>query len=128
MTIQEALDRVDLMRPNGLNRIFKIAALSELDGLILREVISRHEANADDPDLTDWDGYTEDSAPGTVLIAPFPYDEIYTYWLSCKIDLQNLETEKYNNDRELFNNAYDTLGDYWTRTHMPKQLHRELRI
>lgn len=127
MTIQEALDRVDLMRPNSMRKEFKIAALSEIDGLIYREIISRHY-KLEDEEETELPEYTEDTEPGTVLLAPFPYDEIYTYWLCCKVDFQNLEMDKYNNDRELFNNAYDTLSDYWTRTHMPKQRHRELHI
>lgn len=127
MTIQEALDRVDLMRPNGMKKEFKIAALSELDGLIHREIISRHCRLAGESDA-EYEGYTEETDPGTILAAPFPYDEIYTYWLCCKVDYQNLEMDKYNNDRTMFNNAYDTLADWWTRTHMPKQRNRQLRI
>lgn len=127
MTIQEALDRVDMMRPNNMQKDFKLAALSELDGLIRREMIATHEENEDD-DIPEAAVYTEETAPDTRLIAPFPYDEIYMYWLCCKVDLQNLEMDKHNNDRILFNNAYDTLSDYWTRTHMPKQRNRELHI
>ena len=127
MTIQEALDRVDLLRPNSMKKEFKIAALSELDGLIDREIISQHYWNADE-EYSDFTGYTEETDPGTELLAPHPYDEIYVYWLCCKTDFQNLEMDKYNNDSVMYNNALDELANYWTRTHMPRQRHRELRI
>ena len=39
--------------------------------------------------------------------------------LMSKIDLLNQEIDKYNNDRALFENAYDTMSDWWTRTRMP---------
>lgn len=155
MTIQEALDRIDMMRPNMVRKEFKIAALSELDGLIWKEIIQNHEDGSQPPltpseqviwlspaertfdgtgtgesgeESTGFAGYDLETDPGTVLLAPFPYDEIYTWWLASKVDWQNLEIEKYNNDRTLFNNAYDTLSDWYTRTHMPKQRVREFRI
>ena len=73
-------------------------------------------------------GYDVDTDPETVLIAPFPYDEIYGYYLMTQVDLQNQEIAKYNNDKALFNHAYDMLSDYWTRNYMPRQNNRELRL
>ena len=210
MTIQEALDRVDLLRPNYQDINMKIRWLSELDGLIYREIISNHApegvvvnvADETQADAADWDktmeirvpkvqagvnphmdvvngddltrvkmdgklhtlslpvieaikslremrmngyavagkrryeieedteftGYTVDTDRGTELLAPFPYDEIYTHYLMAKVDDNNLEWDKYNNDMLKFNNSYDTLSDWWTRTHLPKQRSRELRI
>lgn len=152
MTIQEALDRIDAMRPNMLKREIKIAALSELDGLIYREIISNHEdggsrpmtpgeriiflspeqrAQAEEEEQAEavlFKGYSNETDPGTELLVGFPYDEIYTWWLASKISWTNMEIDRYNNDRALFNNAYDTYSDWYTRTHMPKQLTREFRI
>lgn len=162
MTIQEALDRIDIMRPNMLKKEFKIAALSEVDGLIYREIILNHEDEERrlmtpgeqiiflSPEMrTHWmtpemreaagiteeesqeqgfTGYTMETDPGTELLVKFPYDELYTWWLASKVDWQNMEIDKYNNDRTLFNNAYDTFSDWYTRNHMPKQRTREFRI
>ncbi len=160
MTIQEAIDRVDLLKPNRQPGIFKVKWLSELDGLIWKEIILKHEREGQQPPAPPWPGpwddapgrypdvpvirpaeetdtaedpnvfrgYDEDTDPGTVLLVPFPYDEIYTWWLMSKVDIQNQEIDKYNNDRALFNNAYDTFSDYWTREHMPVSRVRELRI
>ena len=175
MTIQQALDRVDMLKPNKCPKNLKIAWLSELDGLIWNEIVSQHRLTpgrttpastseiiasvypayrdqvwpqgtteaemaeawyADHPYLrpdedtgvVSYTGYTQDTDPGTVLIAPFPYDEIYGYYLMAQVDLQNQEIAKYNNDKALFNHAYEMLSDYWTRTHMPIQKTRELRL
>ena len=124
MTIQEAIDRVDLLKPNHQSETHKVAWLAELDGLIHRELVMSHAHTREQETFVP---YTMDTDRDTVLLAPFPYDEIYTYYLSAKVDLQNMEIGMYNNDKTLFNNAYDTLSDHWTRTHMPIG-RREFRI
>ena len=125
MNIQTALDRADMMKPNMMERALKVAALSELDGLIHREIILKHEHPEE---MDTFDGYTEDTDPGTELLAPWPYDEMYGYWLMCKIDEQNLEYDKYQNDRTEFNNRYEMFHDWWRREHMPIQRNRQIWI
>ena len=125
MNIQTALDRADEMKPNMMSRDLKIAALSELDGLIHREIILKHVHT---PAQHCFKGYDKDTDPGTELLAPWPYDEMYGYWLMARIDDQNLEYDKYENDRAKFNNAYDMFHDWWRRNHMPLTRNRELRI
>lgn len=125
MTIQGAIDRADTMKPNLMDRKTKIQALSELDGLIHREIILKHCHTSE---MHTFSGYTEDTDPGTELLAPWPYDELYGYWLMARIDEQNLEMDKYENDRTKFNAAYDMLHDWWRRNHMPLTRVRELRI
>jgi hypothetical protein len=107
-----------------MSRKLKIAALSELDGLIWQEIMLKHEGQP----METFSGYDEDTDPGTELLAPFPYDEMYKYWLMARVDEQNLETTKYENDRTLFNGSYEMFHDFWRRTHMPKTTVRELRI
>ena len=125
MTIAKALERADQLKPNMVKRKMKIDWLSELDGLLHREIILKHEHTEEQDTFT---GYNEETDQGQELLAPFPYDEIYTFWLLSKIDLNNMEYDRYSNDRILFNNAYDTLSDYWTREHMPITYAKELRI
>ena len=50
---------------------------------------------------------------------PDPYGMVYVYWLMSKIDMQNQEDDRYNVDRAHFENAYNTMSDWWTREHMP---------
>ena len=125
MNIQTALDRADEMKPNMMNRSLKIAFLSELDGLIHREIILKHVHTEEQEEF---DGYNEDTDPGTELLAPWPYDEMYGYYLMARIDDQNMEYDKYENDRAKFNSAYDMFHDWWRRNHMPLSGNRQLRI
>lgn len=117
MNIQEALDLVDGMKPNMMDRTMKIKFLQELDQLIYHEILLKHQHEAAQEVLPVYDADTD---PGTELLVPDAYGrEMYLYWLMSKVDLQNMEIEKYNNDRALFENCYDTMSDWWTRTHMP---------
>ena len=136
MTVQQMITRVDELRPNMQSRGIKIAALSELDGLIWRELIEKHWMTGKEYEACEKDEhgrpvmpeYDLDTDMGETLLVPAPYDNIYVYWLMSKIDEQTLEQEKYNNDRAMFNAAWESFSDYWTRNHMPKTRTRELRI
>jgi hypothetical protein len=125
MTIQECLDIVDEMKPNMMSRKLKIKYLTEIEGLIWSEIVMKHEY---DLNAIQRPQYTEDADPGTVLIVPEPYQMVYVYWLMSKIDMQNQEDDRYNVDRAHFENAYNTMSDWWTREHMPVQRHREFHL
>lgn len=117
MTVREAITTVDRLKPNKFSEADKVKWLSEIDGLIVRELVDTHE---NPPIEGDFSGYTAEDME-TVLIAPFPYDQLYRWYLESQIDLGNMEINKYNNSRTMFNNAYLTFTDHYNRTHMPKQ-------
>ena len=151
MTIQEALDIVDEMKPNMMSRKLKVKYLQEIEQLIWDEIVVNHYQKHDPPAPPEeppwwpkpfdvWPGhpvppetqekpaYSEETDPGTEMIAQDPYSMVYVYWLMSKIDIQNQEDERYNIDRMRFENAYDTFSDWYTRTHMPRQRTREFRL
>lgn len=117
MTVKEAITLVDRLKPNKFSIEDKIKWLSEIDGLIVRELVDTHE---DSPIKGTFAGYDK-SDMQTDLIATYPYDQLYRWYLESQIDLGNMEINKYNNSRTLFNNAYLTFTDYYNRTHMPKR-------
>lgn len=115
MTINEAVELVDRMKPNQYDHETKVRWLSKLDGMIFREVIATHEGGA----LTQFEGY-DDADPDTVLLVPYPYDEdVYNYFLQSQIDKENGEMAKYNQSIVLYNNAYQTFWNWYNRTHVP---------
>ena len=125
MTLQEVLDITDEMKPNMMARYLKIKYIKEIEQLIHAEIVLKHEhAEA----LEAKPEYDENTDPGTVLLVPEPYSMVYVYWLMSKIDIQNQEDARYNVDRAHFENAYDTMSDWWTREHMPVQKTREFRL
>ena len=125
MTLQEALDIADAMKPNMMDRQLKIKYLTEIEQLRWAEILMRHEHTEEQETKP---VYTEETDPGTELIVPDPYSMVYTYWLMSKIDIQNQEDQRYNIDRAHFENEYDTMSDWWTRTYMPIQNTREFRL
>ena len=125
MTLQEALDIVDAMKPNMMDRQLKVKYLTEIEQLIWAEILMKHAHTQEQEEKP---VYNDETDPGTELIVPDPYSMVYTYWLMSKIDIQNQEDARYNIDRAHFENAWDTLSDWWTREHMPLQAVREFRI
>ena len=116
MTIQEAIDRVDTLKPNKYADDKKVAWLNEVDGLIWREIFLTHDGL--EPE-SEFNGYTADSDMSTELLVPSPYTDIYVFYLACQIDLWNGEMTKYANDKTLYNNVYLTFSDYYNKQHMP---------
>ena len=125
MTVSEAITRIDQLKPNQFSTEQKTEWLSRLDGMIMQELIRTHE-QAEEP--APFTGYDAEEDTGTELLVPFPYDDIYLFWLASQVDLYNLEYDKYANDSQLYNNAYQTYSDYYTRTNMPKAAVREFEL
>lgn len=125
MNIQEALDLADGMKPNMMTRQTKIGFLQEIDQKIYTEILLTHEHEEAEEVLPEYDTDTDD---GTELLVPDPYSSLYPFWIMSRIDLLNQELDKFNNDRALFENAYNEMHDWWNRTKMPVQRNRQLWI
>lgn len=116
MTIMEAINRIDSLKPNTYSQVEKIRVLSTLDGIIKEKIIDTHEG----AEAVVFEGYAEETNLTTNLLVPAPYDEIYLYWLESKINYWNGETGKFNNSIAMYNAAYTEFESHYNRTHMPK--------
>lgn len=115
MTIKEAIELVDKLKPNQYQFTLKAKWLSKLDGQIFKEVFVTHE----DCPMEVFAGY-DDAPPDHELLVPYPYDEdIYNYFLQAQIDKENGETAKYNQSITLYNTAYFNYQSWYNRTHKP---------
>lgn len=117
MTVKEAIAQVDKLKPNKFTMEDKVQWLSDIDGIIVRELLDTHENS---PVEGEFRGYSMEDMDAE-LIVPSPYNVLYRWYLESQIDLGNMEIQKYNNTKTLFNNAYTTFTDHYNRTHMPKQ-------
>ena len=115
MTIIEAINRIDSLKPNSYTQPDKIAWLSNLEGIIKREIIDTHEGS----ESVNFNGYDVDTPLDTVMLVPAPYDDIYLKWLEAQIDYTNGDTAKYNNSMTMYNTAYSAFQRQYNRTHMP---------
>ena len=113
MTIAEAIASCDAQQPNAYSAAEKRCWLSELDGQLYDEVFLTHQ---DPPSFTP---YTADTPQTTQLLLPHPHDRLYPLYLTMQIDRCNGEIARYNNNAQLFNDAYLTFQAHWTRTHTP---------
>lgn len=116
MTLIEAINRIDTLKPNTYSQEEKVKWLSTIEGIIKRNIIDTHEGG----EGVSFAGYDETTNLATELIVPAPFDEVYLRWLETKIDYANGEYSRYNNSAEAYNDAYTEFARYYNRTHMPK--------
>lgn len=115
MTVVDAINRIDSLKPNVYEQPEKIRWLSELDGMVKHEIIDTHEGGED----IEWSPYDSDSLD-TELLIPAPYDEVYISWLEAMIDYNNAEYNRYNNSMAMFRTKYDAYFNRYNRANMPK--------
>lgn len=117
MTIQDAIDQVNELKPNQVDDGQKVKWLEDLDRRIFVEIIKKHTGDGlpeDEP--TDY----ADKDPDTyALLVPAPFDMIYRWYLEMQIDLANMEMDKYNNSAALYNNAWEEYARHVNREYMP---------
>lgn len=127
MTIREAIDRADSIKPNQYKDEVKMQWLSELDQRIYNDIFLTHEDNPyegiEEPAEGEEDmrlifPYTDDSR---VLLAESPYDMLYVSYLMAQIDFYNEETSRYQNTASMYNSQYDDYARWYNRSHMPIQ-------
>ncbi|MBR3928471.1 MAG: hypothetical protein IKJ65_05640 [Clostridia bacterium] len=116
MTVKEAIEQADSMRPNMCEDAQKCTWLTELDGRVIAEIFDAHE------------GFEGISRPAYVIgnrleemLAPDPYSVMYIYWIFMKIDFMNGEFDRFNNDAIMFNTAWLSFSNHINRTHAPKK-------
>ena len=117
MTIREAIDQADVLRPNTVSETEKHVWLAQLDGTVRRQIHDRHENPADDPAV----GADRAQDDGTALLVGMPYTGVYVYWLMAQIDLALGELTRYNNDMMLYNMALTEYAVDYKRSHLPRQ-------
>lgn len=116
MTIIEAINRIDSLKPNNYSQDDKVAWLSKIDGIIKEKVIDTHDGGEN----VIYKGYDDNTKTDTELLVPAPYDDLYIKWLEAQIDYANGEYGKYNNSMTMYNAAYTEYENAYNRSHMPK--------
>ena len=115
MTIRQAIDLADKLRPNPFDTSLKVGWLSKLDGMIFREVIQTHEGGEE----AVFTPYADECVERQLLV-PEPYaEDLYLCFLQMQIDKENAEYKRYNQSVTMYNNAYKTFQDWYNRTHAP---------
>ena len=115
MTVNQAIDYADSMKPNPFTREVKIGWLAKLEGMLFTEIVKTHEGCENE----EFSGYSEEDGEKELLV-PAPYDQdIYNFYLQAQMDAENGEMIKYNQTITLYNSAAKLFMDWYNRTHMP---------
>lgn len=115
MTIEEVINRIDYLKPNGYSKTDKIKWINNLEWIIKKELVDTHNATSS------FNGYNSDTNTNTkLIISDTCYDDIYIYYIEAQIDYVNGEYQKYNNSIIRFNEMYSALSNSYNREHLPK--------
>ena len=112
-TIKEILERVDRNKPNAFGVEKKMRWVAELDGKIALQVFLMSYADAVQLQYQ----YPQDLDREPLVT--FPHEDIYDAWLECKIDLQNGETDKYQNAKVVFDALYNDFVNWFCNNYDP---------
>ena len=116
MNVTEIIAAVDRLRPNGYDQEEKTRWLSEIEGMIVDEILNMAEGN----DI-DFDGYKYEVDAEKETLIPDRFTDIYIHYLKAKIELNDDELTQYNKEVMVYQSAYNQYAAWYRRNHMPKQ-------
>lgn len=115
MKISEVIARVDSLKDNVFGPEQKIEWINELEWRIKNTIVDNYEGREE----VLFDGYRAEESMDETLIAPAPWDMVYVRWMEAMIDYYNGESDRYENSRTLFNEAWEDFAAWYHRTHRP---------
>ena len=117
MKLGKMIAMVDNMKPNQYTKDMKTKWLSEVEGTVVDEILNLAAGNQ-----IVFNGYDYNNDVEKELLVPDTHLDIYQYYLFAKIDYQNSELERYNNDTAMFYAALEDYAKYYRRTHRQKPI------
>ena len=124
ITIQQAIDHIDALKPNMFPVEKKVQWLSDVDSMVFSEIYATHVASP----VAEFHGYADDVDTSLTLLVPEPYTDIYRNYLAMQMDLATAESTKYTQDMLLFNASYKVFSDFWRSSHRPVIKRKHIRF
>jgi len=109
MTLGEAIAAGRALKPDVYTDEQMAAWISDLDGQLSLELLEAGTATA----------YTWPDSADTALLIPSPYDGVYPLYIVAMTDFHNRETDSYQNDMQLVNEALYEYKAYFRRNNRP---------
>ena len=115
MTVNEAIERVNMLKDNGYDDSVIKGFIEDCDKRIYKEVINTHKNNGSiKPYEERYPLSGEDE-----LLADDAYTQFYIFYAICQIDVFNGEYDRYTNNMILYNSHLSDFKAYYNWTHMP---------
>ncbi len=123
MTVYECVSSVDTVKPNAFPMNTKIRWLGQLEGRIAAEIFLMAPAELKQFRFTSAakDGSKE-------LLIDAPYDDIYSAYLTAKVDSKNGEFNKLSTAAQAFNRLWDEFSAYIGNLYDPAGGYREEEV
>ena len=115
MRIDEAIQQVDVLKPNTYSVRQKITWLSRLEAMVKRLVIDEYVGGEDIP----FEEFGGDVDFQKELYMPAPFDAAYLYWLEAQICYADGEIGDYNSAISQYNRLYGAYSLAYQKEHMP---------
>lgn len=116
MKLFELITEIDQVRPNQYDNDQKTKWVSEIEGMIIDEILNMAEGNE-----IEFSGYKYALDSEKELMLPDRFCDIYEHYLKAKIEFYDEETDIYNNEVAAYQSAYNQYAAWYRRNHMPKQ-------
>lgn len=117
MTLGKLMELILSIRGQEYGEDIMTAWVNEIEAQALEEVINRAEG----VDLEHVPYCYETDADRELLI-PDRFLDVYMNYLYAKIDFNNQETERYNNDVVMWEAAWNKYQEWYKRSHKAKPL------
>ena len=114
MTVYECVSYVNAAKPNAFPDNAKIVWLGQLEGRIASEIFLMAPAELE---KFNYKNRTRDGSK-KLLVDP-PYDDIYTAYLTAKVDSKNGEFNKLSTAAQAFNRLWDEFSAYIANLYDP---------
>ena len=116
MKLIELLEAVTALRGQQYATDTLVGWANEIEGQVIDEVVNMAEGF--DLEFIPMEYGVDDDRELTV---PDRFQDVYINYLLSKIDFNNQETERYNNDVVMFNSSYDAFAGWFRRKYVPKK-------
>ena len=120
MTVGEALERAEQLRPNcRIGAETRLQWLREADALLRTKLFDRSAGGAFEAVGADrpWEQPVQDDQ---VLLAPPPFDAMYPHLLCAQMDAALGETDRYANEMQLANENQQEFAAWCRHTYLPR--------
>lgn len=112
MTLANAIEYYDKLRPNGIPQEVKVRALSELDVRVNRDVLMPRGLGK-----RSFSGYGCDADMDTVLLVAEPFCDVYFWFLAMKLSRILGETDEYNAALQNYEEYFVGFADHLNKDH-----------
>ena len=115
MTVQQAINYLDGVKPNAFSQEVKLRWLSAVEGRLANEVFLMAPEEAEETCA-----FTAADLSKELLVG-LPYDDLYTWWLQAQVDLHNGEYDRAQNTMAVFNALWSQFVCWFAQRYDPAQ-------